>query len=137
MTKSDKRSGSNGQQLQNQPHPTHPQENVERGFVSPRVNITETKDGYLLEAEMPGVTKDNLDIALEGNELTVTGRRSPLPSGLELIYRESNNRDFRRAFVLDPTINGSKIEARMENGVLKLHLPKAEEVKPRRINVTE
>ncbi len=108
-----------------------------RGYVSPRVNITETKDGYLLEAEMPGVNKDGLEIALEGNELTLVGRRRSDAPGLELVYRESANRDYRRVFALDPIIDTAKIEAKMENGVLRLHLPKAEEVKPRRIPVTE
>jgi HSP20 family protein len=105
-------------------------------YVSPRVNITETKDGYLLQAEMPGVNKDGLEISLEGNELTLTGRRHADVSGLELLYRESNQRDFRRTFVLDPTIDCGKIEAKMDNGVLLLTLPKAEQVKPRKIKVT-
>jgi HSP20 family protein len=108
-----------------------------RGYVSPRVNITETKDGYLLEAEMPGVSKEGLEIALEGNELTLVGRRRVENQGLELRYRESTGRDYRRMFVLDPTIDTAKIDAKMENGVLRLHLPKAEQVKPRKITVTE
>ena len=129
MTKTDKNQNraatvaTNGQQ-------------AERGYISPRVNITETKDGYLLEAEMPGVNKEGLEILLEGNELTLVGRRPTEHTGLELVYRESQNRDFRRTFALDPTIATGKIEARMENGVLQLHLPKAEEVKPRKITVT-
>ncbi len=115
--------------------PTQPVER-ERLYVSPRVNITESNDGYLLEAEMPGVDKNGLEISLEGNELTLTGRRQGPPQGLELVYRESTPRDYRRVFVLDPTIDSAKIEARMDNGVLKLHLPKAEQVKPRRITVS-
>lgn len=109
----------------------------ERSYVSPRVNITETKEGYLLQAEMPGVDKSGLEISLEGNELTIVGRRRAQTNGLELLYRESNDRDYRRVFVLDPTIDTARIEARMDNGVLRLVLPKAEEVKPRRITVTE
>jgi HSP20 family protein len=114
----------------------HSQQNQQRAYVSPRVNITENKDGYLLEAEMPGVNKEGLEISLEGNELTIVGRRGNEPTELQPVYRESSNRDFRRVFVLDPTIDTSRIEARMENGVLKLHLPKAEQVKPRKITVT-
>jgi len=110
--------------------------NTQRGFISPRVNITETKDGYLLEAEMPGVNKEGLEILLEGNELTLVGHRHEEFEGLNSLYRESNQRDYRRVFVLDVTIDTGKIEARMENGVLKLHLPKAEQVKPRKIQVT-
>jgi len=111
--------------------------NSHRGYLSPRVNITETKDGYLLHAEMPGVNKDGLEISLEGSELTLVGRpQHNTPKGFDLVYRESTDRDFRRVFVLDPTIDTSKIEARMENGVLWLHLPKAEQLKPRKITVT-
>jgi len=109
----------------------------QQGYVSPRVNITETKDGYLLEAEMPGVNKTGLEIALEGNELTLVGRRQEDVQDLDLLYRESTHRDYRRVFVLDPTIDTGKIEAKIENGVLRLHLPKAEKVKPRKIQVTD
>jgi HSP20 family protein len=104
--------------------------------MSPRVDINETKDGYVLQAEMPGVNKDGLELLLEGNELTLIGHRQDVPQGTELVYRESTGRDYRRVFVLDPTIDTSKVDARMENGVLYLHLPKAEQVKPRKITVT-
>jgi len=126
MTKSDNRQA-----------PETQQQSSPKTYVSPRVNITETKEGYLLEAEMPGVNKDGLEISLEGNELTFTGRRHDEVHNLELVYRESTRRDYRRVFVLDPIIDSGKIEAKMENGVLRLHLPKAEKVKPRRITVTE
>ena len=129
MTKTEKRPAAQQQQQEQQ-------QSAHRGYVSPRVNITETKDGYMLEAEMPGVNKAGLEISLEGNELTLTGRRFTEVQGLDLVYRESSDRDFRRVFVLDPTIDSGKIEAKMENGVLRLHLPKAEQVKPRRIQVT-
>jgi len=109
----------------------------QHGYISPRVNITETRDGYLLEAEMPSVNKAGLEISLEGNELTLIGRRQEEVDGMELLYRESTQRDYRRVFVLDPVIDTSKIEAKMDNGVLRLHLPKAEKVKPRKIKVTD
>jgi HSP20 family protein len=114
---------------------SEPQE--QRRYVPPRVDITETKDGYVLEAEMPGVNKDGIEIALEGNELTIAGRRQEQPPALEVVCRESSGHDYRRTFVLDVTIDTSKIEAKIENGILRLSLPKAEEVKPRKIVVTE
>ena len=106
----------------------------ERPFVSPNVNISETKEGYIMEAEMPGVTKDGLDISLEDNVLTIRGRRQPEPS-VNLLYRESNPADYQRVFELDPSIEAGKINARIEQGILTLTLPKAEKVKPRRITV--
>lgn len=106
-----------------------------RGWLQPQVNIVESPEGYLLEAEMPGVGKDGLEILLEGNELTIVGRRCHDTAGAELVYRESYDRDFRRSFELDPTIDTARISARMDNGVLHLQLPKAERVKPRKIAV--
>lgn len=104
-------------------------------FVAPEVNIWETKDGYVLEAEMPGVSKEGLEITLEGTEITITGHRhlEPLPG--EALFRESHSASFRRVFELDPAIDTSRISARMEQGVLTLTLPKSEKVKPRRIKV--
>lgn len=106
-----------------------------RGYLYPPVNVVETKEGYLLEAEMPGVGKDGLEILLEDNELTIVGHRRVGVEGAQLLYRESTDRDFRRAFALDPAIDTSKITARIERGVLTLNLPKAEKLKPRKISV--
>ncbi len=106
-----------------------------RGYLYPQVNIAETKDGYIVEAEMPGVNKESLEVLLEGNELTLVGHRKFDVPNAELLYRETATRDFRRSFVLDPAIDTSKINARMENGVLTLTLPKAEQVKPRKVTV--
>jgi HSP20 family protein len=107
---------------------------AERALVLPHVNIVETKDGYILEAEMPGVAKEGLEVSLEENLLTITGRRQPDPAA-NLLYRESNPVDYRRVFELDPAIEAGNISAQMEQGVLTLTLPKAEKVKPRRITV--
>jgi HSP20 family protein len=107
----------------------------QRGYLHPAVNVVETTDGYILEAEMPGVGKDGLEISLEDNELTIVGKRTPGQDGYEPLYRESVDRDYRRSFVLDPAIDAAKISARIEHGVLTLTLPKAEKVKPRKISV--
>lgn len=104
-------------------------------YVAPEVNILETKDGYVLEAEMPGVNKKGLEITLEGNEITLTGHRNVTEPGGEALVRESREADFRRVFELDPAIDTSKINAHMDQGVLTLTLPKSEKVKPRKITV--
>jgi HSP20 family protein len=120
---------------ENRPTRENRSEERQRGWVQPQVNIVEVKDGYLLEAEMPGVSKEGLEVLLENNEITIIGRRSPLLDGSQPVYRESYDRDYRRSFELDPSIDTGKITARMENGVLFLELPKAEKVKPRKISV--
>lgn len=112
-----------------------PEQNQRNRWLQPQVNIVETKDGFVLEAEMPGVNKSGLEILLEGNELTIVGRRQHLVEGAEPVYRESYDFDYRRSFELDPMIDTARISARMENGVLFLDLPKAEKVKPRKITV--
>lgn len=117
--------------------PVRQTDGSERAYLSPRVDIIETKDAYVLEAEMPGVTKDGLELLLENNELTLIGRRPSEKLAAELVYRESTPRDFRRVFVLDPTIDTGKIEAKVTDGVLILKLPKAERVRPRRITVND
>jgi HSP20 family protein len=106
-------------------------------YSSPTVNLSESKDAYLLEAEMPGVNKEGLDVLLEDNELTIVGHRQPETLNAELVYRESKPRDFRRVFVLDPSIDTKRISAQIDQGVLRLNLPKAERVKPRKIEVAD
>lgn len=103
--------------------------------VAPEVNIFETKDGYVLEAEMPGVSKEGLQITLEGNEMTIAGHRHQEPQPGQPVFRESRAVDFRRVFELDPAIDTAKISAKMDQGVLTLTLPKSEKVKPRKIVV--
>jgi len=110
-------------------------EKTNEAFITPVVNIYEVKDGYVLEAEMPGVGKEGLEVTLEGNEITIVGRRHADPLSGESLLRESVPADFRRVFEVDPAIDTARIAARMEQGVLKLTLPKSEKVKPRRISV--
>jgi HSP20 family protein len=107
------------------------------GSLTPRVDITETREAYELKAEMPGVDKSGLELVLDGSELTIVGRKPAVSGTLECVYRESSPLNYRRKFELDPAIDTSKVTARMEQGVLILHLPKAERVKPRRIAVTD
>jgi len=108
----------------------------EREYVSPEVNIYETNEGYVLEAEMPGVSKEGLEITLENNEITLVGhRKSEAVTGPPL-FRERTLADYRRAFELDPAIDTAKIAAKMNQGVLILTLPKSERVQPRKIAVS-
>ena len=114
-------------------------ENVapERSYLAPEVNIMETTEEYRLEAEMPGVNKDGLEITLEGNILTLVGHQTFQFPQADLLYRESRSVDFRRSFELAPTIDTQKINAQMGQGILTLHLPKTEQVKPRKIPITD
>ena len=105
-------------------------------FVTPVASVVEDGDAYLLKVEMPGVNKEGLEISVENNELMITGRRDLAQIEGTLIHRESRTEDFRRVFELDPSIDTSKISARINQGFLTLTLPKAEQVKPRKIAVS-
>lgn len=103
---------------------------------SPPVDIYETKDDIVMIADMPGVAKDAIDINLEKGVLSIKGRvDSFTPDGFELTYAEYDVGDYERSFTLDDTIEQEKIEASYNNGVLTLRLPKAEKVKPKKIEV--
>jgi HSP20 family protein len=104
-------------------------------FIAPAATVLENADGYTLEVEMPGVSKDNLEMWVENNELTILGRRAMPSVEGSLIHRESRVENFRRSFELDPSIDAGKISAKIEHGVVTLTLPKAEQVKPRKIAV--
>ncbi len=106
-----------------------------REYITPPANISATENEYLVELDMPGVGKEGLEVSVEGNELTITGRRKKdLPEG-EVFYSESPMVDYRRVFELGPDVDTSKISAEMQQGVLKLHLPKSEKAKPKQIEV--
>lgn len=105
-------------------------------FIAPAATVMENGDGYTLQVEMPGVNKEGLEMWVENNELTIVGRRSLPQVAGTLIHRESRRENFRRAFEIDPSIDAGKISAKIEQGVVTLTLPKAEQVKPRKITVS-
>src|SRR5881275_877600 len=110
-------------------------ERAEEQFIAPASTVLESADGYTLEVEMPGVSRENLEMWVENNELTILGRRSMPSVEGSVIHRESRPDNFRRSFELDPSIDAGKISAKIEQGVVTLTLPKAEQVKPRKIAV--
>jgi HSP20 family protein len=108
---------------------------VDRAFVVPPANIRENKDEVIVEIEMPGVDKSRLDVSVDGDELTITGRRLRERAEGVPVWQEIRQEDFRRAFTIGDHVNRSAISAAFQDGVLTLRLGKAEDVKPRRIEV--
>lgn len=103
----------------------------------PRVDIYENKDALVLVADMPGVDEKTVDIELEKNVLTITGRvENGRVAGGTLMYSEYEIGDYERVFTLSEEIDRDKIVATVKNGVLRLELPKAEQVKPKKIAIT-
>ena len=104
-------------------------------FIIPVARVNETADGYRLELEMPGVNKEGLEISVENHQLSITGRKNATAPSGTLVHRESQPANYRRLFEIDSSIDRAKISARISQGVVTLALPKAEEVKPRKIAV--
>jgi len=110
--------------------------NSDRVMV-PLTDIYETPDQYTLKLEMPGVTRDNLDILIENNDLEIRGKVNDYrPENKELKYSEFSQYNYYRTFSVGNDIDRNKISATFENGVLTLVLQKHEAVKPRKIQVT-
>jgi len=102
----------------------------------PRVDIYENKDSLFLLADMPGVNEKTVDIELEKNVLTITGRvENNLIKDATMMYSEYEIGDYERVFTLSEEIDHNKIVATVKNGVLRLELPKAEKVKPKKIAI--
>ena len=102
--------------------------------MTPPVDIYETPEGLVVKADLPGVAKDGLDVRVENNLLTIRGRASHSATG-ELVYGEYDLVNFFRQFELSERVDQAKISAELKNGVLTLNLPKAEEAKPRKIDI--
>src|SRR6201997_3467466 len=77
-------------------------------YMTPMANIMESTDGYVLEAEMPGVSREGLEISVDNGDLTIVGRRKGYESPGVLMHGESRRADFRRTFEIDPSIDTSK-----------------------------
>lgn len=104
----------------------------------PPVNFWEEEGGYLLEAELPGLTLDEIDISLEGRDLAVQGARKPLEVGKAVYHRKDRGEGpFLRRIRLPNAVNAEKVHASLKEGVLSVRLPKAEAALPRRIPVTQ
>lgn len=104
--------------------------------VLPPVDIFEDHAGVTIFADLPGVAKEHLGVRVEGDSLVIEGTASAPETGdMELLYGEVLNPFYRRSFTLSRDLDPGKIEANLNNGVLKLNIAKAEAAKPRRIEV--
>jgi HSP20 family molecular chaperone IbpA len=103
----------------------------------PSYEVTESDGGYALTVNLPGVSKEGLEITDEGGELRIAGKRSRgLPEGVVVLHRESSEAPFELVLEHDNTVDPAKTEAELKDGVLLLKLAKAESAKPRKIAVS-
>ncbi|MBN1547247.1 MAG: Hsp20/alpha crystallin family protein [Syntrophaceae bacterium] len=102
----------------------------------PKVDIYETKEAIILIADMPGVDEKSVDVVLDKNILTISGTAEPLSfKDYSMAYAEYDVGDYQRAFTISDEIDKDRIEATVKNGVLRLTMHKAEEVKARKIAI--
>ena len=105
--------------------------------VFPALNISEDAQALYVRAEIPGVKGADLDISVEGDTLTISGERTTCPADIKLSYhrREIECGRFSRAITLPARVDHNKVGAQYQNGILTITLPKAEEAKPRKIEI--
>jgi HSP20 family protein len=114
---------------------TRPESIRGRPVIAPPADIYENDDGFMIVADLPGVSADKVDIRLDRGELTIHGSWSREELAASVMAREFRATDFERRFVVPDSIDVDNISAELNGGVLQVMLPKSEAVKPRRIEV--
>lgn len=105
--------------------------------LRPPVDIFENADGITLIADMPGVSKDRLNVQVDHESLVVEGEVGlELPQAMEALYADVRSTRYRRSFTLSGELDTGAIEAALKDGILRLHIPKRAEVRPRKIEVS-
>jgi HSP20 family protein len=110
-----------------------------QGLWAPPVDIYETDDAFMLKAELPGFTKEDVNIEVHENRLIIRGERKRETEAKEDQYHrlERAYGRFERAFWLPTTVDAEHIQASFKNGILEMRLPKSEKAKPKQIPITE
>ena len=114
-----------------------PAEGQNRKSFVPALDLSETAEGYLVEAALPGVKPQDVEITVENNVLTIKGETRQETDSKQRNFHRIERRfgAFQRTIGLPTTVKADAINAELTNGVLRLEIPKAEEVKPRKISV--
>ncbi|MGF6760557.1 HSP20 family protein [Paraburkholderia sp. GAS33] len=112
------------------------QDSARRSTLTPAVDIIEDSHGITLWADLPGVSRDKLDVKVHDGRLYIEAEAVvPTPGDLRLHHAEIRAPHFARAFTLSEDFDTSKVDANLQGGVLKLSIPRREEARPRRIDV--
>jgi HSP20 family protein len=108
-----------------------------RATWRPATDLNETDDEFVMRMDLPGFDHDDIELTVEKNILTVSGRRTSeeVQEETDVHLRERSSERFSRSFALPRSVEAGDVEARFANGVLTVHLPKAAEAKPRKIEV--
>lgn len=104
--------------------------------LRPPVDIFEDSEGITLLADMPGVGKERLNLHVDNDSLIVEGDASvPMPEGMEALYADVQATRYRRSFALSSELDTERIDASLNDGLLRVRIPKRAEVRPRKIEV--
>lgn len=106
--------------------------------VSPRLNVVETEKTFEVEAELPGVTKEDIKVAIDNRRVSIEGeakRETERKEGENVVYAERSTRHFARSFTLPVDVDDAGAQAKLENGVLMLSLPKKEASQAKKLTV--
>jgi len=102
----------------------------------PPVDVVEDATGITLYADLPGVPRDKLDLRVEGDQLNIEAELAlPVPQGMTASHAEVGRSHYRRAFTLSKELDPEKVSAELNQGVLRVRIPKAEHAQPRKISV--
>lgn len=105
-------------------------------LLIPAVDVVEDATGITLYADLPGVPKDKLSLQVQSDSLSIEGELNlNVPEGMQALHAEVSRPRFKRQFTLSKELDAEKVSAEFKHGVLKLHIPKAAQAQPRKINV--
>jgi HSP20 family protein len=108
---------------------------TENRYRIPAADIFETKEKFILALDMPGTSKEGIEISCDGDELTIVGKVNTFSPEWEPVSTEFRVLDYRRDFTISGKVNRDKIEAKYDSGILTIELEKSESIKPRKIEI--
>jgi HSP20 family protein len=111
---------------------------LEEGLAMPRLDVSETDKSFEVQAELPGVKKEDIKVAIDGQRVTIEGecqQANEQREGEQVVYSERSTRRYQRSFTLPSEVDDTGAEARLENGILRLTLPKKQGAAARRLTI--
>jgi HSP20 family protein len=111
---------------------------LEEGLAMPRLDVSETEKSFEVQAELPGVKKEDIKVAIDGQRVTIEGecqQANEQRQGEQVVYSERSTRRYQRSFTLPSEVDDAGAEARLENGILMLTLPKKQGAAARRLTI--
>ena len=108
------------------------------GLAMPRLNVSESDKAFEVQAELPGVKKEDVKVSIDGQRVTIEGecqQANEQRQGEQVVYSERSTRRYQRSFALPSEVDDTKAEARLENGILMLTLPKRQGSEAKRVTI--